>query len=1062
MPQASSFTNNIRAYSEGRNNKVQYPGGIDQLNELGALSCSPVSWNTVRYSKNKTCIPECPTPQIDYSAVMILEGNTLKVVINPPSSAIITYYKLYNDVWSVVETHKFAYHIDYLIVSRGFYYKAVVDFADGSILELDSILYPSEITYLSLYRVDTELYISISSNPSSPSNIRRVDYYENGLLLTVGNQPKLGPVPYTFGKSYYAKIITWADETIQTNTYSQSFPTVTSAVLAKGDGDMLLTVELDVPSDIHIDYKRSDSSLGPYSTFHSADIQNNSSTSIGDNPTVDIAKYYIATITPTTGLEYTTPYFNYCASVLSGSFAKNEGHVNLTIGLDIQSNLNISYQKYDSNKQRVDYSISHDLTAAGTTVTDFITPEAGFYYNAIITPTNGIAFTTDYFNFHSIINSTTRPITFVKANGIPTLSVTLDHPSEVSILYKQSQSLNGIYFTYGSLITKPIDNQAFIRDYPNLAIENYYKAIVTPKLGDSVTSDPFKYCAAVTNAHIDKVFDANISSIVLTVVLDISSTISIIYKRSTTQNGTYANWTGNNNNININQEVASATYNPNFDEEYYYKAFITPKNGLEYITQVFKYTGTVLNATLSKYGTIAQLNGTLDISCNIKIDYTRSSNPNNTYTNWAGNNNNIAQYYQNDLVFTYNTQNPFDVGYYYKATITPKNGDPFSTDPLQYIGVVTGASFIFVNGSLTLTIDIDVITPAIISYKRHLPDQQYPSEPFLTQNWSSIYPGIQIPLGSFPSGYFYKAEITPSGGDLYSVEIDYTGNIGTANIDIGGTSPSLTVSLNIPITFDIQYRRSSDGITSWDSFGALIPKVTDGISTTVTDSSIDFAAGYFYKAIISAVGATSIESNIVEYVPSVTIASITLYDLEGTQTYSLVLSISLNFPREVTVTYQRSTVLEGPYSNWNYNTKTIAATTSNFIEQMDIFDINYYYIAYITPTDGDTYNTDPFLYTSTVLPSVVTSSFFEVVNTILKLSVELDIVPSDITIRYTESLTYAGTYTPIGTSTIVNQTIAFTRHTVPVNLFTSGRYYKAEITPANGTAVYLTDPYRFI
>lgn len=49
MPQASSFTNKVRAYTEGRNNKVQYPGGIAQRDQLGALSCSPIKWVSLKY-----------------------------------------------------------------------------------------------------------------------------------------------------------------------------------------------------------------------------------------------------------------------------------------------------------------------------------------------------------------------------------------------------------------------------------------------------------------------------------------------------------------------------------------------------------------------------------------------------------------------------------------------------------------------------------------------------------------------------------------------------------------------------------------------------------------------------------------------------------------------------------------------------------------------------------------------------------------------------------------------------------------------------------------------------
>jgi len=50
MPQASSFTNKIRAYTEARNNKVEYPSGIANFNQLDALTCPPsLKWVSLKY-----------------------------------------------------------------------------------------------------------------------------------------------------------------------------------------------------------------------------------------------------------------------------------------------------------------------------------------------------------------------------------------------------------------------------------------------------------------------------------------------------------------------------------------------------------------------------------------------------------------------------------------------------------------------------------------------------------------------------------------------------------------------------------------------------------------------------------------------------------------------------------------------------------------------------------------------------------------------------------------------------------------------------------------------------
>ena len=53
MPQASSFTNKVRADAEGRNMKKQYPGAILQQNYLGSLMCTsyvnPPWWVPTKY-----------------------------------------------------------------------------------------------------------------------------------------------------------------------------------------------------------------------------------------------------------------------------------------------------------------------------------------------------------------------------------------------------------------------------------------------------------------------------------------------------------------------------------------------------------------------------------------------------------------------------------------------------------------------------------------------------------------------------------------------------------------------------------------------------------------------------------------------------------------------------------------------------------------------------------------------------------------------------------------------------------------------------------------------------
>jgi hypothetical protein len=40
MPSASAFTNKLRADTEGRNTKKEYPGAVLEQNRLGALMCT--------------------------------------------------------------------------------------------------------------------------------------------------------------------------------------------------------------------------------------------------------------------------------------------------------------------------------------------------------------------------------------------------------------------------------------------------------------------------------------------------------------------------------------------------------------------------------------------------------------------------------------------------------------------------------------------------------------------------------------------------------------------------------------------------------------------------------------------------------------------------------------------------------------------------------------------------------------------------------------------------------------------------------------------------------------
>ena len=59
MPSASSFTNKVRADTEGRNTKKEYPGTILKQNYLSPLMCSTNinPWYPIQYQVRCKCFP---------------------------------------------------------------------------------------------------------------------------------------------------------------------------------------------------------------------------------------------------------------------------------------------------------------------------------------------------------------------------------------------------------------------------------------------------------------------------------------------------------------------------------------------------------------------------------------------------------------------------------------------------------------------------------------------------------------------------------------------------------------------------------------------------------------------------------------------------------------------------------------------------------------------------------------------------------------------------------------------------------------------------------------------
>ena len=105
MPSASSFTNKVRATSEGRNTKVEYKGGVAQSNPLAPISCSKLSrWVDTDYQE-KSIISCNNNPKVVITnALAAIDSNGLVNVSWKTTSHYNSYVILYSSSGTILET----------------------------------------------------------------------------------------------------------------------------------------------------------------------------------------------------------------------------------------------------------------------------------------------------------------------------------------------------------------------------------------------------------------------------------------------------------------------------------------------------------------------------------------------------------------------------------------------------------------------------------------------------------------------------------------------------------------------------------------------------------------------------------------------------------------------------------------------------------------------------------------------------------------------------------------------------------------------------------------------
>lgn len=118
MPQASAFTNSVRAYSEGRNNKVQTPKNSLNIDNLRGLSCSSIDWSPIRYAEScKKCSNLPKAIGLPYSDIAF--SNMQLVVSWSNILGILMKVTIYDNANTVVATYDAIYISDGSLTTTG-------------------------------------------------------------------------------------------------------------------------------------------------------------------------------------------------------------------------------------------------------------------------------------------------------------------------------------------------------------------------------------------------------------------------------------------------------------------------------------------------------------------------------------------------------------------------------------------------------------------------------------------------------------------------------------------------------------------------------------------------------------------------------------------------------------------------------------------------------------------------------------------------------------------------------------------------------------------------------
>ena len=226
MPSASSFINKIRAGSEGRNTKVEYNGGVTQMNSLSPIGCSQINrWVDTEYQEKSiiTCNDSNPKVTITKPFAVIDNNTGLVSVSWKKSTHYNSYVILYKSDGTLIETKETDGYTRFITFSTlstsGYSYYATITSA-GSSVTTNTVQFIDIIHALA--SIDSNGLVNISWKKSTHYNSYVIFYKSDGTLIETKETDGYTrfitiSTLLTSGYSYYATV-TSSGTAVTTNT----------------------------------------------------------------------------------------------------------------------------------------------------------------------------------------------------------------------------------------------------------------------------------------------------------------------------------------------------------------------------------------------------------------------------------------------------------------------------------------------------------------------------------------------------------------------------------------------------------------------------------------------------------------------------------------------------------------------------------------------------------------------------------------------------------------------------------------------------------------------------